>query len=60
MELESYLGGRNMETVEINIEFESIEAVNKWEEENIPDRMYNGRCIMCGILPVSLAKIKCC
>lgn len=35
-----------METVELNIELESIEAVNKWEEENIPNRMYNGKCVM--------------
>lgn len=35
-----------MKTYEINKFFETQEECDKWEEENIPDRKYNGEPVM--------------
>lgn len=35
------------ETIEIGREFDSLEECEKWEEENLPNRTYDGRTILC-------------
>ncbi len=30
----------------LNLKFNSEEELRKWEEENLPDRKYNGECIL--------------
>ena len=30
----------------LNLKFNSEEDFRKWEEENLPDRKYNGECIL--------------
>ena len=47
MELERDKGVRNMENIEINKTFDSLEECEAWEEENFPNRTYNGKMIFC-------------
>ena len=36
-----------MENIEINKTFDSLEECEAWEEENFPNRTYNGKMIFC-------------